>query len=74
MDREQNQNQRITVPSSLNLKDYIQEMPDRSFIHFRDAYDNVDVEHLSDEELDSYGALCENGYTEYLEEKRKRGK
>lgn len=47
---------------------------DNSFIHFRDAYDNVDVEHLSYDELNNYGALSENGYGEYLREKRRREK
>lgn len=70
MDREQIKG--ITVSKSLNLKDYIVEKVDRSFTHFVDAYNGVDIERLTDDELGRYGALCEDGYGEYLREKRRR--
>lgn len=39
---------------------------------FTYAYDNVDLEKLTDEDLETFGALCNNGYGDYLREKRNR--
>lgn len=40
---------------------------------FLKAYDDIDLEALSEEELDKFCSLCNNGYTDAIKELRKRG-
>lgn len=48
-------------------------MRSKEYKTFCEAYDNVDVKTLSDEELKSYADLCDNGLLEANRELYKRG-
>lgn len=45
---------------------------DGGYEEFADAYYNLDIQKLSDEQLRNYRNMCNNGYTESLEEIWKR--
>ena len=60
----------ISVP---NISEKIKNKDSNEYKEFLQAYDNINIESLSNDELQSFKALCDNGVIDAQREERKRG-
>lgn len=62
----------ISVPN-VNEEPKNEKNNSNEFEDFLQAYDNINIESLSNDELQSFKALCDNGVIDAQREERKRG-